>query len=1846
MPSQYSINNFSPAFRDALLNKNIVADTITNNALLAYLNGIGYPGEIETLPNAVSPSTDLTVLGDAYLDASILYNQYVGNATDYSQVNIQTNSTITTQQGPYSNNNDLLNGQFIDYTNVSTNSSEIREELTIKNFYVDVPKQEVINLNTQVNLIYQNLNSYLDENNNLNVGGPSTQAADLLAGLFNGQGVGFDVQFPSLSDLNGKTKVGVLPNDDIRATLLGRVLGATGVINDTQIGVIGGQQLLAHIGYNSAFNLQQETLGQINLNPLTLIQGDDLFVQNYQITTPVGGIGKVLNFTANILGVQSPLSLLQTSIFTFGNKLDYLAMGNIERANLMLKNSGNGQVRQLIAHMNNNLNVPKIPNQTTLRQGYSAGFTDGKRAVGEDTDAGVNWRLYAREGKEGTIIDFLNGEANSPVTSGNYDRSKQISDDGWDSDYFKLYNWTTNKPGNVLYLDAWGWEDSKFNKDGNQGNGINQGSPNTLFTGTDGRRDKTLLSKTEKLFNSGKMRTLITGHGIKEESKSQINSAVSRTGSYSSKGSGVMSEEALKGIDNGPENVFCRTWTTYDRYAQVLDLQKHRGLYGQAAYGDPGKETIYRGDVFGSVLDNQGFVKVSPYNKNNVKKYMFSIENLAWNDDLLNLIDCEIGPGDITSGKKGRIMWFPPYDISFSESTSANWEKHNFIGRGEPMYTYNNTERTGNLSWKIIIDHPNYLNVLKDQPDSSVNDDYLASFFAGCVQLEPFMTGNEKAEIDKQRPKPIEKKVEPATVPPQFNVFFPNDVYQLEGIYEKYEDGKCDSVNTLKPKITIEVKGLSGSTVDDIKYTHTFLSSENETLTLVIYSRNSYAFQGLVIYDTKTGEIKTQKEFTDVYGFDINYLYKTMVLKEEVSGQTNFWFIDYSDGGLNIKQYFSLPIGKNTYFYLCNKNKVFIIYEQEKTRIYVYDINKVPFNGYTDGNKLWVNTLIHSGEVTYIRPYGENGLVSTSVDTSVIFWDLDTNQTNKFKNLINTSYPTALYLSTSVLNENKSQIIITNYYTGGSYITHNDVYDYSENGGKKLFSLNGFGESVDVQTQYSLDYSKILAIENNTNVVKAFNATNGQLLYSTEISSNYITPLKDKYFVSLGGELNNNNYDYVYLYSIEDGKLSKKLATNSGEYASYSDYENNPEKTNAFANDEILVTVDAGQKIYIFNANEEGELGPCYIDRKTNPSGYTYGLGSYREQCYEIQTGGKTTWSTVKCSKNAPPGPVGASDGRLQPDRYDFGLNSTGTTKSYKNVMLDGKVYDGFKDPKYKEALTKYLKEKCPYCRIEIVGYASTVGTFGDDRNDRLSKLRAEWVEKYLKDNILDETFKGRTKVVAEGAVEVTEGKNKIVCPESPVYDDANYLKSLNDQYGCKRNRYATVRFVDDPNLRAKEQETKDNAGTIPNIPATVKSRFITECDYFERLEQTSKVVYDRIKEKIKYFQPAFHSTTPEGFNARLTFLQQCMRQGRTHGVLDNNNPNNLAFGRPPVCILRIGDFYNTKIIIDNVTFDFEPLVWDLNPEGVGVQPMICNVNMSFSFIGGSSLNGPISKLQNALSYNYFANTELYTDKSDRAMLGSIYDGTYISSSPSKDGNKPVTNSDATTLTAANLPGGSSSVEQAVNQVEQNNVANGAGEATEAGAASLTTQTQTDNDETLINESLNSGAWNLKIELQGTGSNSTLVGQFWVSDKTPLTKEYDAKVQYWRPSGAIDIATFKLKPDNNGNVNLGEFISDKADWGMGLYESSNKDDYNSAVFKVVIPAFTGKEFINSDKTKYSIAPFDCPTEFAEDAIKRFDLVNYNRWKNIIDNNPCKQCYPNGTNGKKIVINNVECPLNG
>ena len=303
--------------------------------------------------------------------------------------------------------------------------------------------------------------------------------------------------------------------------------------------------------------------------------------------------------------------------------------------------------------------------------------------------------------------------------------------------------------------------------------------------------------------------------------------------------------------------------------------------------------------------------------------------------------------------------------------------------------------------------------------------------------------------------------------------------------------------------------------------------------------------------------------------------------------------------------------------------------------------------------------------------------------------------------------------------------------------------------------------------------------------------------------------------------------------------------------------------------------------------------------------------------------------------------------------------------------------------------------------------------------NKALSKRRIDSVRKY---------FLGKTDINGKTLQTwVDEGKLKIV--EDPKGEQA-FIETENGQISCTEDltgadkiystdamycrRVKIVSIDDEPPLievpiELDVDETQPVSGNqsdmeapgnpTPKKPVTTAKRreqiakiivkkLLTECDYFDLVKDESPMAYDGIKEKLKYFQPAFHAITPEGLNSRLTFLQQCIRPGDTIPVIGpdgkptESDARNTAFGAPPICILRIGDFYHTKIAINQLGIQYEPLTFDLNPEGIGVQPMIANINMSFYFIGGQGLKEPVNRLQNALSFNYYANTEVYDERS------------------------------------------------------------------------------------------------------------------------------------------------------------------------------------------------------------------------------------------------------------------------
>ena len=379
------------------------------------------------------------------------------------------------------------------------------------------------------------------------------------------------------------------------------------------------------------------------------------------------------------------------------------------------------------------------------------------------------------------------------------------------------------------------------------------------------------------------------------------------------------------------------------------------------------------------------------------------------------------------------------------------------------------------------------------------------------------------------------------------------------------------------------------------------------------------------------------------------------------------------------------------------------------------------------------------------------------------------------------------------------------------------------------------------------------------------------------------------------------------------------------------------------------------------------------------------------------------------------------------------GINSSfANTDNFFNFIESDykKITDGSNSLMSK--LSEFLKQPANKVTIELEGITSPAGS--ENSNKQLGNKRVQVIQEFFKNFKIPNTQVDFKNAVTENRLTfklVSSGEDAIVTPNTQNFNCLEGYTSkgtptkVNSDMDVNKNIYSipsmacrTVRITKiipvenpqsaptdtkksatDPEQKPKEinttnsitvskpEQTKTTTERLKGLSKKVLRSLLTECNYFDYIKKDTPFIYDSLKEKIKFFNPAFHSMTPEGLNARLTFLNQCVRPGQTIPVIDvNGKPNfndavNTSFGAPPILVLRIGDFYHTKIVPKTVSFTYEPLIYDMNPEGIGVQPMIANVTLGFDFIGGHGLAKPIEELQNALSFNYYANTEIYDER-------------------------------------------------------------------------------------------------------------------------------------------------------------------------------------------------------------------------------------------------------------------------
>jgi hypothetical protein len=117
-------------------------------------------------------------------------------------------------------------------------------------------------------------------------------------------------------------------------------------------------------------------------------------------------------------------------------------------------------------------------------------------------------------------------------------------------------------------------------------------------------------------------------------------------------------------------------------------------------------------------------------------------------------------------------------------------------------------------------------------------------------------------------------------------------------------------------------------------------------------------------------------------------------------------------------------------------------------------------------------------------------------------------------------------------------------------------------------------------------------------------------------------------------------------------------------------------------------------------------------------------------------------------------------------------------------------------------------------------------------------------------------------------------------------------------------------------------------------------------------------------------------------------------------------------------------------------------------------------------------------------------------------------------------------------------------------------------------------------------------------------------------------------------SAKIKVANFTINGsaiDNGANFSLGKFTSTTNDWRSDLNILAGNQ--RLLLFTIVIDQYLQYTYT----TIRASLPYPCP----ELEINDLDLINLGDYK-VINENPCKECYPNGTSGTNIIINGKTC----
>ena len=1173
----------------------------------------------------------------------------------------------------------------------------------------------------------------------------------------------------------------------------------------------------------------------------------------------------------------------------------------------------------------------------------------------------------------------------------------------------------------------------------------------------------TLLSKTSRLFNERAIETMVGRFHTDEEDAKPYFTDTARSYFGNSHGRNLLRLDAVnnpKNDTNGYDNPYCRTWTYHHQYNQIkklirpfiddedkpykmTDVQAINKRYRANRKGQNGNFISGSASLEkNGVLQDNGFVRISPHRTegnektDSIKNCMFSIENLAWKDVNVYKNEDNISPEQV-GPNGGRIMWFPPYNLDFQEGVNVEWNQNTFIGRGEKVYTYTNTERTGTLSFSLLIDHPAVINSMtygydgmgqEKDPEADI-----LRFFAGCnlPEISDKPETGSTITTGQTIPNPSTKTGEI-----KFKIYFPNN---FSGLVNRKKDRKTTDVvydsfiGFVQPELFEDIYSQSTDGYNEAygeDYWWQYLLVGNNTC----IPSNPELFRGYEMSNEPNKGLYDKGNFMDIA------LPPCKNKECQIYGEPQFnetlKYKDRDGNENNLPLQYSCSDGLDF-----NDKTKFVTYQVD------YDLRQILINNGSliDDKSYGLNATFkynesrkqERGEGEYTFAEVMLAMLKTSNEKYRVLYDkykdyllnncgVDEQQVNKLSEIFGndaTKYTDIKFRGSADTNDlaNATMLglrrsIATKQMMSRILKGCSDIEDEQVNGDKidKKAPLTTASDITmklerccDVTLKYEIAESEKLSdTANNRGTAEGRQpASGGTSGDTTEVTfEEYLDILvRNSDFIEVASKYNekfrkdlenffNKKRDKEYIRTLEeDYDLLFDEIENVKNFIDIDAIRLSNFISNSLNNcDSDFISVASGEygtstqhfksicnKIKNSNVLDEIPDDSYLQDTYTYFFGLKPNINDYEITSIDYDTVVNMFFFPLREINYDSQGnqrPVGADA-----DKYKISYASS------RNLLLEQFQFLLLRKIIYTAGFEKYLYQAASLMKktSDYSGIKEDMEKFFDHPATTLPSKVEKIVERFY------------SAYFSEIEPELKKIKKQEEADEA----------ARNAQQ-IEQNRKDT-----EENKAVKQEEKAEQEARVAQANVSKpqrNTRYETEAEYFTKLKVEDPVLFRNLQQKFKYFNPAFHSISPEGFNARLTFLHQCTRQGQTYEMSKLNNSangytktaSNLAFGRMPVCVIRIGDFINTRAIINSMSISYASsngIIWDLNQEGAGVQPMYANVSLGITLLGGQSLGAPISRLQNAISFNYYANAEVYDNRADVAEYETVDGKTGVS---------------------------------------------------------------------------------------------------------------------------------------------------------------------------------------------------------------------------------------------------------